>query len=386
MSTGGVGDGGKGAEHPSEQGAPRATTQGVGDRPRRRRGAESVVVPDADFQSYYGRQVIHTPVWEVPQVPGYLYLGGMSGAASVMGALADATGRPALAKVGRLAASGGSVVSVVLLIDDLGVPTRFLNMLRVVKWTSPLSVGSWILMPFSTGAGLAAVHELSGVVLPLVRKVAGQRLGHLAEVVLPVAGRLGGVGSALFGPPLATYTAVLIADTAVPAWHSVYPELPFVFAASGAASAGGIGMVAAPVGEAGPARRMGALGAVAELALSRRMEHRIGMIGEAYRTGRAGVLLRLSRVAMAGGAAGALASDLPVWPRTARAQRARRVVSVVGGALLNAGAALTRFGVYEAGMISARDPKYTVVPQRERLDARREGREPDPHLAPETAP
>ncbi|MEH3078192.1 MAG: polysulfide reductase NrfD [Quadrisphaera sp.] len=224
MSTGGVGDGGKGAEDPSEQGAPRATAQGVGDRPRRRRGAESIVVPDADFQSYYGRQVIHTPVWEVPQVPGYLYLGGMSGAASVMGALADATGRPALAKVGRLAASGGSIVSVVLLIDDLGVPTRFLNMLRVVKWTSPLSVGSWILMPFSTGAGLAAVHELSGVVLPLVRKVAGQRLGHLAEVVLPVAGRVGGVGSALFGPPLATYTAVLIADTAVPAWHSVYPS------------------------------------------------------------------------------------------------------------------------------------------------------------------
>ena len=46
----------------------------------------------------------------------------------------------------------------------------------------------------------------------------------------------------------------------------------------------------------------------------------------------------------------------------------RRPGAVVSGALLAAGSLLTRFGVFDAGMVSARDPKYTVVPQRERLE------------------
>ena len=45
------------------------------------------------------------------------------------------------------------------------------------------------------------------------------------------------------------------------------------------------------------------------------------------------------------------------------------------GALLAAGVPLARFGVFEAGMASARDPKYTVVPQRERLAARAAGQQ-----------
>ncbi len=53
----------------------------------------------------------------------------------------------------------------------------------------------------------------------------------------------------------------------------------------------------------------------------------------------------------------------------------RRAGAVAAGALLAAGSLLTRFGVYEAGMASARDPKYTVVPQRERLAAREAGQQ-----------
>ena len=344
-----------GLEDRSEQGTARGG--------RRRRGAESLMVPEAEFTSYYGRQIIHTPAWEVPDVPAYLYLGGMAGAAAAMGVAGDLTGNRHLRRAGRFTASGGSVLSVIFLIHDLGRPTRFLNMLRVFKVTSPLSVGSWILSPFSTFAGIAAVAELPHLVLPVVAKVGGRRLAALAGAVLPVAGRVSGVGAGVLGPALSTYTAVLIADTAVPSWHAAYPELPFIFAGSGMASAGGVAMIASPVSAAGPARRMALIGAGLELAATQRMEHRVGLVAEPYQKGRPGLLLKLAQTAMGAGALGTLVAG--------RLGRRGRAVSVVAGVLLNAGAALTRFGVYDAGVESAKDPKYTVIPQRERLDARR---------------
>ncbi|WP_298804068.1 NrfD/PsrC family molybdoenzyme membrane anchor subunit [uncultured Pseudokineococcus sp.] len=343
---------------PSEQGTLTGGPQDRG-RPgasrRRRRGAEELMVPEAEFQSYYGRQVIHTPTWKVPDVPLYLYLGGLAGSSSVIGALADATGRPVLRRTARLAGSIGSIGSVVALIHDLGMPSRFLNMLRVFKVTSPLSVGSWILSPYSAFAGVAAAAEVGG---PLLASGRLPRLAPLLPLVGPV-GRASGVAAAVLGPPLATYTAVLIADTAVPTWHESYPELPFVFAGSGMAAAGGLGMIAAPVHEAGPARRAAVAGAALELGLSHRMEHRTGLVGEPYKIGRQGRWLKAAKALTAVGAVGAFFAGRS------------RAVGVASGVALNAGSLLTRFGVFEAGMASARDPKYTVVPQRERLEARR---------------
>jgi len=333
---------------PADRGRPGASR-------RRRRGAEDLMVPEAEFRSYYGRQVIHEPTWKVPDVPLYLYLGGLAGSSSVIGALADATGRPALRRTARLTASIGSIGSVAALIHDLGMPSRFLNMLRVFKPTSPLSVGSWILSPYSAFAGVAAAAEVGG---PLLAAGRLPRLAPLLPLVAPV-GRASGVAAALLGPPLATYTAVLIADTAVPTWHESYPELPFVFSGSGMAAAGGLGMIAVPVDQAGPARRAALLGAALELGVSHRMEHRTGLVGEPYRIGRQGRWLRAAKALTAVGAAGSLLAGRS------------RAVGVAAGLALNAGSLLTRFGVFEAGMASARDPKYTVVPQRERLEARR---------------
>jgi len=336
---------------------------GTGRGGRRRRGAETLMVPEAEFTSYYGRQVIHTPAWKVPDVPAYLYLGGMAGAAAVMGAAGDATGNDHLRRAGRFTAFGGSMLSLGFLIHDLGRPSRFLNMLRVFKVTSPLSMGTWILSPFATFAGAAAVAELRGVLLPVLERVAGARVAGLAAAVAPAVGRASGIGAGVFGPALSTYTAVLIADTAVPSWHAAYPELPFIFAGSGMASAGGIAMITSPVAEAGPARRMAVIGAGLELAATQRMEHRVGLVAEPFQKGRPGLLLKLAQGAMGAGALGALVA--------ARLGRRGRAVSVVAGVLLNTGAALTRFGVYDAGVESAKDPKYTVIPQRERLDAKR---------------
>jgi Polysulphide reductase, NrfD len=306
----------------------------------KRRG-EQLMVPKAEFSSYYGRPIIKSPTWKVPDVPLYLYLGGAAGVSASLAALADVTGRPALRRIGRLASLGGALVSVGALIHDLGRPRRFLHMLRVIKPTSPLSVGSWILTPFGTLSGLAAASEITGIA--------------------PGVGRLAGFGAGVVGPAMTTYTAVLLADTAVPAWHEGYQELPFVFAGSAMAAGGGLGLLAA--GDTGPARRIAIAGAALELGATALLERRIGYAKKAYTGGRPGTLLRAARAATVAGAIGALAGGLLQGRRG-------RIASIAAAALLNAGSAATRFGVFDAGMVSARDPSYTVVPQRERLRAR----------------
>jgi hypothetical protein len=305
-----------------------------------RQGGEERMVPRAEFQSYYGRPILKRPRWKAPHMPGYLYLGGLSGAAATMAALADATGRERLSLTGRLTAATAAVGGSALLIAELGRPERFLHMLRVFKPTSPMSVGSWVLAAHGGLTGAAAASALTGIAPPL--------------------GRAAGVGAALTGPVLATYTGVLIADTAVPAWHEGYRHLPLLFAGSALASAGAAAMATAPLGEAGPARRMAVLGAGLELAAARTLEHGTGMreepelISEPYRTGRAGTLLRAARWLTAAGAAGTLVAGRS------------RTAAVLSGLALTGGALCTRFGVFHAGLVSAEDPRYTVVPQRAR--------------------
>jgi formate-dependent nitrite reductase membrane component NrfD len=296
---------------------------------------ERAVVPPADFRSYYGKPVLKRPVWKQPDVPLYLFAGGAAGAAAVLAEGAAHTGRGRLERVARLTAAAGSGVGTVALVHDLGRPARFLNMLRVVKPTSPLSIGSWILAPFGTSAAAAAASEVTGIA--------------------PSLGRLTGRVSSVLGPPLATYTGALLANTAVPAWHEAYRELPFLFAASGAAAAGGIALIAVPADEVAPARVLGAAGALAELVVTRKMHQRLGMLAEPYTVGLAGRLSRAARAATMIGLAGAVVSGRS------------RVLSGLAGLGLVVGSVLTRFAVFNAGLASADDPKYTIVPQRMRL-------------------
>jgi hypothetical protein len=181
----------------------REATTGV-NLPRRWRGrhrGERPMVPSAQFTSYYGKPILNSPVWESPDIPGYLFLGGLAG------------------------------------------------------------------------------------------------------------------GSSLLGPAVAAYTAALISNTAVPAWHDGYPEMPFLFTGSGMMAAGGL-------------------------------------------EGRAGRYMKAGKALAALGAAGAMLS------------RRSRVAAEVSGAALLAASAATRWGIYHAGMASASDPKYTVVPQRQQLNNR----------------
>jgi len=301
---------------------------------------EHPVVPDAQFSSYYGRPVIKEPVWQAPDVAGYLFFGGLAGASSVLAASAHVSGHRDVARVAKLTALGAISLSAAALVHDLGRPARFTNMLRVFKPSSPMSVGSWLLAGYGPVAGAAAVSEVTGI--------------------LPAAGAAATLGAGLLGPAIATYTAALICDTAVPAWHAGYREMPYVFAGSAASAAGGMGLLATALDAAEPARRLAVLGAGAELVAKRRLIKRLATPGpvslsEPYETGRAGVMLRVAEGLTAGGLAGALLG------------RRSRALSALSGASLLVASALTRFGIFEAGMASARDPKYTIVPQRQRL-------------------
>jgi formate-dependent nitrite reductase membrane component NrfD len=303
------------------------------------RGGEERMVPRAEFRSYYGRPILKRPRWQAPHMPTYLYLGGLSGAAATMAALAEATGRGRLSLTGRLTAATAAAAGTVLLITELGRPERFLYMLRTVKPTSPMSVGAWLLAAHGTLTAASAGSGVTGIAPPL--------------------GRAAGAVTALTGPVLATYTGVLIADTAVPAWHEGYRHLPVLFGGSAVASAGAVGMAIVPGAEGGPARRMALLGAGVELAAARALERGTGMrdehaelVTEPYRTGRAGALMRFGRGLTAAGAAGTLLAGRS------------RTAAVLSGLAITGGALCTRFGVFYAGIASAEDPKYTVVPQR----------------------
>jgi len=291
------------------------------------------MVPEAGFRSYYGLPILKEPVWRSPEIPGYFFLGGLAGVSSVLAAAAQSTGRPRLALRTKVAAAAAVIASLIALVSDLGRPGRFYNMLRIFKPTSPMNVGSWLLSVYGPLALTAA--------------------GSAATELLPGLGTAATFGAAVLGPAVASYTAVLVADTAVPAWHGGRSHMPYVFVSSAAAAAGGFGLLAAPAAETGPARRLGVAGAVGEIVLTKAMARSMGRPGEAYEQGRARRYLRLSSLLGAAGVAGVLFGS-----------RRGRPWSVLSGLALMASSACGRLGIFEAGRQSARDPDHTVGPQR----------------------
>jgi formate-dependent nitrite reductase membrane component NrfD len=198
-----------------------------------------------------------------------------------------------------------------------------------------MSVGSWVLFVSGTASSTAAVLEITGLF---------RRVKVAAEVV-----------AALCGPPLSTYTGTLLANTAVPVWHEGRDELPWLFGAGASASAGAAAAMFTPVQSAAPARRLAVLAGAAELGLTEAMKHRLGFVGEVYDQGEARKYGQISKACTAAGAA-----------LLATAGRRSRLAAVGGGALMLAGSLALRWSVFRAGFQSARDPRYTVVPQRER--------------------
>jgi hypothetical protein len=297
------------------------------------------MVPEATPTSYYGRPVLKAPVWRW-DIPAYFVTGGIMAGSSLLAAGADLTGNRALRRAGRLAAPSTSVPAPGSSSTTSAGRSASPTCSGSVKPTSPMNVGSWILAVYGPPAGLAAASEVTGL--------------------LPGVGRAAGLGAAVVAPAVASYTAVLLADTAVPSWHDAHPQLPFVFVGSAGAAAGGLATTLVQVVAAAPARRLAVLGAVLELAAGARMERRTGRSADPYAEGRAGTLNRWARALTGAGALG-----------TALLARRSRGAAIASGAALVAGSACTRFAVLAAGVQSAADPASTVGPQRERLEARR---------------
>lgn len=295
---------------------------------------ETSLVGKADFRSYYGRPILKRPVWKW-FIPAYLFTGGLSGASATLALGAQLSGNRALRRTSRIASLAGIVASTFFLVIDLGRPSRFHHMLRVARPTSPMSMGSWLLAFFGPATGAAAVSEVTGL--------------------LPAVGDAAGVVAGALGPGVATYTGVLVADSAIPAWHEARDHLPLLFAGGAAASAGGVALQFLSGDAAEPARRLAITGAQVELGARKAMEQRLGPVGEPYDEGLAGRI-------------GAAATQLTMVGATALGFGRRRPwLARLGGALVVAGAAAERFAVFQAGVQSAADPKYVVAVQRERM-------------------
>jgi hypothetical protein len=170
--------------------------------------------------SYYRLPALKPPVWTW-EVPLYFFIGGISGVSACIAFVAQLFhADPSLIRFALWIALAGAAVCPIFLIADLGRPQRFLNMLRVFKLKSPMSMGVWILVAFSGCAFLAVLaNELAwhGFVFPIL--IALRWLGEAS--------------GALTGLLLASYTGVLIGATAIPVWCHNRRFLPAHFLTSG---------------------------------------------------------------------------------------------------------------------------------------------------------
>ncbi|MGH7589162.1 MAG: NrfD/PsrC family molybdoenzyme membrane anchor subunit [Gemmatimonadota bacterium] len=287
---------------------------------------------------YYGRPIVKPPVWTW-EIPLYFFTGGLAGMAAAIALAAHVAGPPeAAAALVRaalwLAFLGGAVVSPVLLVLDLGRPRRFLHMLRVFKWRSPMSVGAWILFLFG-GAVTVALLLTEWAARPGAPSV----VDSLRTVPIVVAG--------ILGPALATYTGVLIGATTIPAWFAHHRDLPLHFGVSGLGSAAAALEL---LGFRSPALHAIGLGAASvEILLGVLIElRRQGPVDDVLREGIPGRLLR--------------GSGLLTGP-TALLLRLLGAIPWAAAAFL-AGAVLGRYGWLAAGRASGRDPAATLAAQR----------------------
>jgi hypothetical protein len=295
--------------------------------------------PASPEPTYYGRPVLKQPVW-IWAVPAYFFTGGIAGAAAVLGAAAQASGGGELEGLitrCRWVAATGAAVGTGLLIHDLGRPERFLNMLRVFRPSSPLSVGSWVLAaagPLTVGSAV-----LSG---------ASGTLGAIGDAAGYTAGAV--------GLPLAGYTAVLVSTTAVPVWSETRRSLPALFVASAVTGAASILQLSRlNRREHSIVRRFAVAGAAADLAAGIAFERAAGRIdglNTPLHEGLAGSLLRAAKALTAGSLA------INLFPGRVRWKRS------LAGVLGAIGSIATKFGVFYAGQASARDPRAAFRQQR----------------------
>ena len=291
-------------------------------------------------RTYYDRPVIKKSVWTW-DVPAYYYIGGATGSVAALGAAATFLNRRELSGLvlrSRLVAVAGSLASTYLLIHDLGRPSRFLYMLRVFRPSSPMSVGAWILVCFSSSAGLAAASQIGP------RWARG--FGDAAALL-----------SGLLGLGLAGYTGVLVAHTAVPVWQQPHRVMPALFLSSGVTGAASLlDILGGNPLEQRAVSIFGTAGKVAELTFAHLLVQSVARVPEVARPlheGFSGVLWKSAKAFTA--------ASLVVGLVSGSNKRLRRVSGVLG----TLGSLCVRFGIHYAGQSSAVNPRATFQQQRQ---------------------
>src|SRR4051794_23013828 len=288
---------------------------------RRMRGGEELTVEVEG-------PVMHAPVWTW-EVPLYFWFGGIARGSSFVALASELAGDVDTAVTARRVTLGAALPCAPLLVLDLGQPERFLNMMRIFKTRSPMSMGAWCLAAFSSAAGGAVLADL---------------LGRRREASL-----FGGATAAL-GTYLGSYTRVLLPSTAVPVWARSGLSLPAVFpcpAAATVAAANRLVLAAGGMKVGHPSRA--ALGTVetaamgTELVLSSLNERRLGRLGLALDEGRANRLFELGKWSARAGLALRFARKRGAW-----VHHLASVLYLLGGLSF-------RFAWVEAGKTSARD-------------------------------
>jgi hypothetical protein len=293
--------------------------------------------PSGGGPGYYGEPVVKPPVWTW-EIPVYFFVGGLSGMSAVIAAIGLIFHRNDLTRTAMWVAAIGAILSPILLIMDLGRPRLFLNMLRVFKHQSPMSVGAWILFVF----GGCAVPGLIALELHAQQIFTGgfdQFLQVIAFLLI--------LGSAFWGMFLATYTGVLLGATAIPAWFLHRTLLPIHFGTAGLGSA--VALLELLGHRVPPLNALGFLAAGMETALWIWLEiDRHGAADRALHEQRSGWLIRSGEFF-----SGPLALIL----------RMTNFIPFAGISFL-LGALISRFAWISAGKVSARDPEAVFASQR----------------------
>ena len=287
---------------------------------------------------YFGLPALKEPVWTW-EISAYFFVGGLTGMAAVIALAATFFGHPEITRAAMWMAAAGGVISPALLVMDLGRPLMFLNMLRVFKPQSAMSMGVYILTPFGLTSIPGALcveltcHDwLPPGILPW--------LVHLVAVALTIVAGLSGM-------LLATYTGVLIGATAVPAWNRHRSLLPLHFGTAGLGCAAGL-LTLLGYG----LRALSAIfwvTVVIETFLWLWLTfRRHGAADRALHEGRGGGLLLPAEILAGPLSLALLALHLESW--------------AAGAFLL--GSLLSRIGWIQAGKQSARDPEAAFASQR----------------------
>lgn len=315
-------------------------------------------------ESYYGEPPLKNPHWDWT-VSGYIAVAGVAGAAQALaflGALRDREAFHSARRNANLIGLAGAAVGAALLIVDLKTPRRFYNMLRILRPTSPMSFGTYILGGFGAASAASTLAQLPA----LHRRPALRRLGEAAQA-----------GAAVSGVGAATYTAALMSATSNPYWAAAPRGLGTQFATSSvAAGAAALALGERAAGQTDTAERLEDVAAVAT----------VGHVGATLAAGRrrreTGVEPAIAGTARTSEAADLLvagAAPLAAYAINRLAGRRAPAAAVAGSLALIAGSFLMRHGVLNTGKraasrpeaaFSLAQPRHLPGTQRRRLTGR----------------